>query len=124
MPRYHPPFLDKEITIRNPVDRPESEDERDRRGNITNPVAWGDTVPTNKRDRSPFTEEPEGVEIKAGRSVFTIRKRAVAPNAEVIYEGTSYELIGAPVERGGIMGEIWDEYLELHCERRSAREIT
>ena len=30
-------------------------------------------------------------------------------------------LIGAPVERGGIMGEIWDEYLELHCERRSAQ---
>ena len=122
MPRYHPPFLDKKITIRNPEDRP-ADEERDRRGNIVNPVAWGQTVSANKRDQAPFSEAPEGVEIKAGRSVFTIRKRAVAPNAEVIYEGTSYELIGAPVERGGIMGEIWDEYLELHCERRSAQVV-
>ena len=121
MPRYHPPFLNKTIMIRNPADRPD--EELDASGEIKNPQLWGDMVSASKRDRAPFTEEPEGVEIKAGRSVFTIRKRTVAPNAEVVYQDTIYEMIGVPVERGGIIGEIWDEYLELHCERRSAREV-
>ena len=122
MPEYSPPILDREITIRNPEDEPEIA--RDSFGRPLAPPDWGDVVWANRRDQAPFTEVSEAVQVRAGRSVFTIRHReGISPNAVIVdSDGTPFALAGNPVERGGVNGGMFQRYLELHCERRSGRE--
>ena len=122
MPEYNPPVLNCLITIRNPADEPSIQ--YDRYGRPVLEPDWGIQVWANKRDQTPFTELGEGVQVRAGRSVFTIRHRSgISPDSEVIdSDDTPFVLIGAPVERGGANAEMAACYLELHCHRRSAQE--
>lgn len=139
MPEYNPPVLDREIKIRNPEDEPEFETDDfgrpvDDAGQVIDEPDWGIQVWANKRDQTPFTEIGESVQIRAGRSVFTIRHReGVSPNSVIVdrfglapsqpdSDGTPFVLAGNPVERGGVNGGMFQRYLELHCERRSGRE--
>ena len=91
MPEYNPPVLDREITIRNPEDEPDIPED-----DIGNPIGelpeWGFVVWASRRDQAPFTEIAEAVQIRAGRSVFTIRYRAgISPNATVLdSDGTPF----------------------------------
>ena len=120
MPAYDPPILDRVVRLRNLED--EADQPRNDQGEIMDPL-WGTKCYAHRRDRAPFSEVEEGVEIiRAGRSVFTIRYRGgIAPNSEVVEEdGTVYILQGRPVERGGAYGGLTQKYLELHCEARSA----
>ena len=73
----------------------------------------------NRRDQAPFTELEEGVEVRAGRVVFTIRSREVASDAVIVHGGVEFEMIGAPVTRGGPTYGLAETYFELYCERRS-----
>lgn len=133
MPQYNPPILDRLIKIRNPEDKPEIQ--RDDFGRAVEPD-WGIEVWAGRRDQAPFTEIGESVQIRAGRSVFTVRHRSgISPNAVIIdrkgltpsqpdSDGTPFAVAGNPVERGGVMGEMVERYLELHCERRTGKETT
>ena len=120
--RYHAPPMNERVLIRDPADEPERE--RDRYGRPTDdPSEWGVEVWCSRRDQSPFVEVGEGVRVRAGRSVFTIRLRPVPANAILITgAGTDgaivYESSGAPVRRGGAMAGMRAEYYELTCERR------
>ena len=125
MPEYNPPILNRQITIRNPEDEPTIPED-----DIGNPLGqlpeWGFVVWASRRDQAPFTEIAEAVQIRAGRSVFTIRHRAgISPNALILdSDGTPFILAGNPVERGGVTGEMFERYLELHCERRTGLETS
>ena len=120
--RYHAPPMNERVLIRDPADEPERE--RDRYGRPTDaPDEWGDEVWCSRRDQSPFTEVGEGVRVRAGRSVFTIRMRAVPANAILIQgAGTDgeivYDAVGVPARRGGAAAGMRAEYLEITCERR------
>ena len=131
MPEYNPPILDREIKIRNPgakpvIPRDDFGRPVDDAGNVIDEPDWGIRVWANRRDQAPFTEIGESVQIRAGRSVFTIRHRAgVFPNAEIVdSDGTPFVLAGNPVERGGVNGEMYELYLELYCERRTGKETS
>ena len=123
MPVYDPPVLNRKIRVRNPGDEPDVD--RDTLGRVVGDLPkWGEEVWANRRDQAPFTIVGEGAQIRAGRSVFTIRYTdGIAPNAQVIDEdGTPFNLTGVPSERGGVNGEMLERYLELHCERLTAEE--
>ena len=118
MPDYHPPPLDRKITLRNPENEPvATTDEYDIP--ITDPV-WGDIVWANRRDRAPFTEVNEGVLVRTSLVVFTVRKKdSVTANYEVVDGDEVFSMVGKPITRGGINGGLVTEFLELHCESRS-----
>ena len=119
MPKYHPPLLDRLVTVRNPSDKPT--EDRDRYG-TEDPTIWGHKVYANKRDQTARTSDEEGVTVAVGTTVWTIFYRSgIAPDAEVVYGSTIYQLIGLPVERGGVNGEILQSYLELHTTQRSGQ---
>lgn len=118
MPAYYPPPLVERITLRDPTQEPTVR--RDEYGRPINPPDWGTDVWASRRDQSPYTELAEGVRVRAGRSVFTIRTRDVPANMVVVQNGVEYDAIGAPVRRGGALAGMRAEYLEITCERRSA----
>lgn len=122
MPEYTPPYLDRLIKIRNPADEPVTP--KDSAGRPINPPDWGNEVFAARRDQTPFTEIAEGVQVRTGRSVFTIYYRdGIAPDAVVVDQGGQvFYLVGEPVKRGGVGGEIVEQYLELHCETKGGQE--
>ena len=116
MPRYQPPPLDRFIKIRNPSDRPASVP--DALGTTPTPE-WGVDVWANRRDRGPYTLQEEGIQIPVGTTVWTIHARDdIAPDAEVVYLGSVYRLVGDPVERGGANARMAQLYFELHTTVR------
>lgn len=117
-PRFHPPTLDRLVTIRNPSDEPAVV--TDRYGRAT-PPTWGSEVYANKRDRAPYTSYEEGVTVHVGTTVWTIRHREnVAADVEVVdRDGNVYESIGKPLERGGYNGGRRTRYLEIHTTLRA-----
>ena len=94
--------------------------ERDRYGRAVNAPAWGADAWASRRDQSPYTEVGEGVRVRAGRSVFTIRSRPLPANVIIIQGGVHYESIGAPARRGGALAGMRAEYLEITAERKQA----
>lgn len=121
--RYVPPTMNTYVKIRNPADKPAST--VDRYGQPVDDMDWGDPAWSNKTDQRPFTEIADGVRVRAGRSVFTIRYQpGIAPDASVydVDEGVEYFLVGRPVERGGSNAGMLERFLELHCEARSGRD--
>lgn len=122
--RYHPPPMNERVLIRDPAEEPVRE--RDEYGRTTDdPAEWGVEVWCSRRDQSPFIEVGEGVRVRAGRSVFTVRSRPMPANAILITDaGTEdeivYDSVGAPVRRGGAVAGMRAEYREITCERRQA----
>ena len=121
MMRYVPPRLNELIRIRNPQEEPTRD--RDAFGAPTDdePV-WGIEVWASKRDQAPFTEIGESIQVRAGRTVFTIRKRdGIRADAEIVDSGgIIYSFVGAPIERGGNQGRMAARYYEIFAERRQA----
>ena len=119
MPTYDPPVLDKRIRIRNPADKPDTDE--DRYGREEQPPQWGTEAWANRRDRHVDTSFEQGGTVREGVTVWTIREiPGIAPDAEIIdNKGISYELIGPPIERGGVNGGLLTRYLELHSTRRT-----
>ena len=105
-PEYRPPFLDRTVTLRNPD------------GSLTVGVY------AHRRDQFPFSELAEGVvEVRASRSVFTVRYRSgVSPGVVIVEsDGTEWQSLGTGKERGGWTGGMIERYLEFFCDRRSGR---
>ena len=109
---YNPPFLDRLITLRDPSDEPTIQ--RDEFGRPVDSPSWGTQVWSNRRDQIPFVEVAEGIQVRAGRSVFTIRHTtSISPLTLVLdADGTPYTLAGSPIERGGVNGGMLERYLE------------
>ena len=116
---YTPPRLTQRIRIRNPADEPARE--RDTFGAPIGPEpVWGVVVWAHRRDQSAFTEIGESVQVRAGRTVFTIRKRpGIRADDEIVDSGgIIYSFVGAPVEKGPSSTHIGSRYFLLYCERR------
>ena len=121
MTSYRPPQLNELIRIRNPAEEPTRA--RDDFGAPTDAEpTWGVEVWANRRDQAPFTEIVEGAQVRAGRTIFTIRHRTdIRADDEIVdNDGIIYAFDGVPVERGGQNGRMAAKYLEIYCERRQA----
>ena len=85
---------------------------------------WGVVVWAHRSaTREPFTEIGEsGTGKRAGRTVFTIRKRpGIRADDEIVDSGgIIYSFVGAPIERGGNQGRMAARYYEIFAERRQA----
>ena len=126
MPRaFQPPFMDHRIRVRNPADRPVRD--TDEHGVETPPQPWGFEVWAARRDRSPTIDlsADQTAAVPIGQVVWTIRYRqGIAPDAEIVHDGTVYDMQGPPLERGGIEYGTVEKFLELHTERRSGQPTT
>ena len=124
-PTFRIPPMKRRITLRNPEDEPDmEEDQFGRRIGTAQAANWGVEVRANKRDRVDTDEEiAEGVRLTVGRTIFTIRFRPdVGPDTTVVdRDGIEYRMIAAPVERGGPNGGMRARFLELHTERTTAK---
>ena len=117
---YTPPRLTQKIRIRNPADEPARE--RDRFGAPIGPEpVYGVVVWAHRRDQSAFTEIGESVQVRAGRTVFTIRKRdGIRADDEIVdSDGIVFTLTGSPVEKGPSSTHIGSQILPavLFAER-------
>ena len=113
-PRYCPPSLNRRIKIRALSEKPVVQ--RDEFGNDTEIADWGDLVWASVRDSNPLVDYGEQQLEQTKRTVFTIRKRDVQPDSEVVHNNNLYALRGDPIRRGGSLTGMNQEYMELHCE--------
>ena len=124
--RYDPPPLDRKVLIRDPEQAPNPETVprgTDGVRDYSGEPEWGFKVWANRRDQGQFVEISEGVQTVVGRSVFTIHHRpGVKPTFEVFdSDDAAFVMVGPAVERGGANAGMVARYLELHCERRTAK---
>ena len=90
-------------------------------------VEWGTEVWAGRRDRRPFDEVAEGIQLRGHGTVFTVygfEMPADLPADFSVYvpdERVEYQAAGAPILRGGAMGRTRETYLELWCERKQVR---
>ena len=113
-PKYCPPALNKKIKIRALKEKPQIE--RDEFGNDVAVADWGVSVWASVRDANPLVDYGEQQLEQTKRTVFTIRKRDVDADSEVVYDRNLYALRGDPIRRGGSLTGMNQEYMELHCE--------
>ena len=121
-PTYRPPPMNQVIWIRDPEMEPEIPRAADGTLDYSAVPEWGVMAYANRRDQGQFLEASEGVNVRVGRSVFTIHYRSgVKPTSQVLEDGVLYDLVGPAVERGGPNANMKARYLELHCERRTGK---
>ena len=114
---YSPPPLTLRIEIRTPA--PVADQRRDRYGRLQGSAASGVMVWAHKRDRAPREVVEEAVLTREQLSIFTVRHRdGIAANSEIVYGGSTYEMVGPPVERGGPGFGRASKYLELYAKLR------
>ena len=123
---YNIPTMDTLIKVQNPSEEPDIV--RTGAGVPVNAPDWGTEIWANRRDQNPFLELSEGAIVRGGNVVFVIRKYITVEANAVVLErddagvfSLEYTLAGHPVSRGGANGGLFEEFLELHCEARSAR---
>ena len=121
MRSYRPPALSSRVTILNPTRSPEKV--LDSFGNVSTtgdePAGYRMEVYANVRDRVSRDEVGEEGPISTLTTIFTIRYRDPAPDAECVvhFGDLVYKAVGPPVERGGVNGNRASRYFEIHTER-------
>ena len=117
MPTFDPPPLTERVTIRDPAAPPPAD--VGAFGRVRSQPAWGIEVWAAVRDRAPTVGVEDDAEIRESRTIFTIRERDVAPDAEVLHRGTVYESAGPVVRRSGMGYGRLARYVEIHTRRKA-----